>query len=270
MAKRVFQQDSESNVPAIIGVSEAEFLKAADTNEKFVKDESIIPFCRVMQPASPQIGEGVMPGMFMNIATGRVIDGKTGFVCAPILHEWNYTEWLPDRGGFVRDWKSDADGWKELCDYEQQSAYQPVTKEGHVIQKARHFYIVQLFDNGEVEMCIFPFAGTALKIARAWTSALMMAPKVQTSKGPMTPAFYYYTYRVTTEENKNTIGQKWWLPKIIPVMENGKRKSLLEYPNGKEIWTQCVKNKDSYTQGEIRAMTQAEETGNNDGDEKPF
>ena len=231
---------------------EHDFLEQAQHNEGFGRNESIIPFTRLLQPLSPQVGStpGATPGVFFNQATNTVTESM---IVIPILHQWNYTEWVSrnDGGGFVRDWGEDEAGWQNMCDFDQRTAYQPMTREGHSILKARHFFILQL-QNGINETSILPFAGTALKVARQWSSMMQNAPKIKTSKGMVTPAYFYYQYNVTVEETKNNKG-RWFLPKITPVVKDNRYVPVTEIENGLEIWKQAVDFRNSLRAGEVRA-----------------
>lgn len=240
-------------------LNELDFIKEAGRNVKAKEDEGVIPFVRVMQPLSPQIGTvpNATPGAFVNTATNRVIDGKEGMIVVPITVRWNFTQWVTREqgGGFVKNWGEDEKGWQDLCVDDQKYAYQPTTRNGHAIVRARHFYIFTLDEIGEMEWGLIPFTGTSLKVAKQWTSFLQYAPKLSTSQGMMTPAHFYYTYKVTTEEQKNNMG-KWFLPKVSPNIRDGKYVSVMDYPNGKRIWDAAVAFRDSLNSGEIEAMSQ--------------
>ena len=80
----------DRTLPTNLGVSEEEFVKAAELNTGFTKDESVIPFTKIMQPLSPEVDNvRVVPGSFLNVATDKVIDGKTGMIVTPVMMQWN-------------------------------------------------------------------------------------------------------------------------------------------------------------------------------------
>lgn len=247
------------NLPALRGLPEDQFIQEANRKEGFTRDESIIPFTRILQPLSPQINStpGAEPGAFMNIATNTI---NKELVVIPIFHVWNFTEWTPrdQGGGFIRDWGEDMQGWQSKCDFDQQHAYIPETKDGHIISKQRHFFIFVMNEDGSYERSIMPFAGTSLKVARQWSSMMENAPKVETSKGLMTPAYFYYTYKITVTENRNTKG-RWFLP-MIRFNDN---KRIIDYPNGEQLWKDAIAFRDSYRAGEVKIAEQADENGDN-------
>ena len=243
-------------------IDESELIDQASQNEGFTASESVIPFTRILQPLSPQLNStpGASAGMLLNIATGRLTDGKKGMTIIPILHRWNYTEWTPreEGGGFVADWQTDEAGWQAKCEGEQKYAYKPMTRDGHVIIKARQFFIFSLFDDGTIESSVLPFTGTGLKIARQWSTIMQNAPKIKTSKGMMTPAYFYYLYDFKTEQVKNN-QYSWYEPRIQLLKEHDKAVSIVDIPGGLEIWKQAIAFRDSFNAGTLIAASQADE-----------
>ena len=253
--------DDENEVQKNIygGIDEADFVQQATEQEKFKKDEAVIPFSRILQPLSPQLNEvpGAAAGMIHNAATNNLIDGKKGCLIVPVKHQWSYTEWVSreDGGGFVADWGESEDGWQSKCDLDQRIAYKPVTRDGHVIVKARHFAIFILYEDGTIEPSILPFTGTALKVARQWSSMMQNAPKLMTSKGMMTPAFFYYVYQLNTELVKNN-SYTWYEPRVKPLIKENKFISIMDFPNGKEIWDMSIAFVKSLRAGTVRGEAQ--------------
>ena len=253
---------ADNEITTISDIEEDEFVAQAQTNVGFSKEESIIPFIRILQPLSPQLQTtpGALPGMIMNIANGRMFDGKIGVHIVPIMPMWNYTEWTPreDGGGFIKDWEQDEAGWQAKCDEDQKYAYKPMTKDGHVILKARHFFILTLLEDGGFDIALMPFTGTGLKVARSWSTAMANAPKIATSKGMMVPAHFYYVYNLTVEHIKN--GQyNWYEPRIKLLVEGDKAVSIMDRPDGKIIWKACIDFRDSLKAGTMKAASQSNE-----------
>lgn len=252
----------DRTLPTNLGLTEDEFIKASEENQGFTRDESIIPFTKIMQPQSPEIGviPGCLPGAFLNVATSKVIDGKTGMIVIPVLQIWNYTEWSAAKGEggtLVKDWGEDESGWQALCDDVNKNAYMPVTKMGNHIQRSRHFYLFQIDDEGNVDVGILAMSATALKISRAWASMMQNAPKISTKSGMMTPAYFFYTYKLTAIEVKNNKG-RWYQPFVAYNMVDNHIVSVLDMPNGKNIWDAALKFRDSFRAGDVKAASQIE------------
>ncbi len=251
-----------SSLTVVGGLNELDFIKAAQSNKGFTKDESVIPFTRIMQPQSPQVDTmpWIKPGLFLNLATNKV---NKELLCVLVDHKWNYTEWTAPAGQggqFVKDWGEYDKGWKELCDKDQHDAYQPVTKDGHSILKARHFYVLTVDEIGDYDRTIMPFYATSLVIAKNWSAMVQYAPKVKTSEGMLTPAFFYYSYVLSLEEQKNNKG-RWFKPKITANIKDNKYVTVMELPNGKAIWDAAVKMRDGLQAGEFSTTSHEDEEG---------
>ena len=265
------------NLPATIsGLNEDDFINAASQNENFGKGEQVIPLLKILQPLNPEVDEGnaayipgAKAGMFLSTATGQLFDGRTGLLVVPMYHVHSNTEWHPrsEGGGFVRDWGA-TEGWKSRCAPDQREAYQPMTTSGTTILKARHFYCMVMDGEGGALPVVFPFQNTTLKVARWWTSKMINAPKIMTTKGPVTPAYHYYVYKVTLEQQKNDKG-RWFIPRVDFYFKDGRIVTLPEMPNGKEIWNAANVFIASLKSGDIN-LSSAPEDGNIDEDQVPF
>lgn len=275
---------SEHNLPATIGISDDEFLQAAADNEDFGRQDQVIPFLRILQPLSPQVQEGeplyvpgAKVGMFWNAASNTIHDGNKGILMIPIAHQYNYVEWIPrnEGGGFVKDWKADESGWQQLCDADQKTAYQPRTKDGHVIARARHFFIYQFDpDTADIELSILPFVATSLRIAKSWSSMMLNAPKVRVGDKPVVPPYHYYVYHLQSERVTNAKGT-WYLPKIRHHIKDNKYQTIFDMPNGNALWKMAGEFKESLREGKIQIESQAgsdqmADSGNNNKDEDTF
>jgi hypothetical protein len=282
----VFRQDSSTEVEpkavtVVNAISDDEILEEAQRDKVFGTDQLIVPFLKILQPLSPNVQEGLpdynplaKPGMFFNTATGRLYDGKTGIVLVPISHQRSYTEWVPrsEGGGFIKDWGESATAWNHLCERDQVGAYRPKTKDGHeILHSQLHYAYIVDVTTGEFNPVVFAFAGTLLKRARAWAS-LMANAKIQTSDGPRPAAHSYYTYKATTEIQRNDKGA-WYLPKIGPNMVDEKWLSVRDIPGGAEIWRSAKMFRQSLLEGTIRTEQMENEFSggtSTDTEEAPF
>ena len=81
-----------------------------DEGTTFAANEMIIPYIRLAQAMSPELKkkeakyiEGLDEGDIFNNLTNEVYPGDDGIKVIPCYVVTKYTEWLPDRGGFVQD-----------------------------------------------------------------------------------------------------------------------------------------------------------------------
>jgi hypothetical protein len=247
MAKRVIRQDSD-NLPVQLTAEEEQLAKLAQKNTKFSQSELVIPRLKILQPLNPEVQEdgsqyvpGAKPGMFYNTSSGKLTPGQDGIIAVVIGHARQTIEWVPREqgGGLVKIWGVD-EGWKALCEPQQRDAFNPITKEGHTIDKQRTFLIFDVNSkNGEIDPSFFNFRSTGNRAANILATMLTQT-KTKLSNGDIiTPPFYYYTYKITLDKLTNTKGT-WWAPKIVKNQKDGLHVKTLDLPNGKYIFDQAI------------------------------
>lgn len=241
-----------------------------DSGNHFDREDLAIPFLKVLQKNSPQVEkrdpayiEGSEPGCFYNSVSGQLWSGeKEGIIAIPIAYTPSYTEWKPERKGFVRDWGADArvmeqthKGGKDNRD--------DITGTGNIIQRAGLYYLL-IYNQvtGDVSQMVFAMTGTQLAVSRKWNTTIsnltIMDPK---SKKRFNPAMYYMAYRMTTVYKENDQGS-WFLPEIKefkPVTELG--------PTGAAIYMAARDFKRSVAAGAVKVKH--EQTGDSQ-EEVPF
>jgi hypothetical protein len=244
-------------------VSDEEMFAEAEKDRGFETDELVVPFLKILQPLTPiclessnDYNPAAKPGMFYNTSTEQLHDGKVGIVVVPITHQKSFTEWTPlaSGGGFIKDWQESL-AWKSLLAEGQEDAYRPMTKDGHEIRRALlHFVYVVDATTGYYTPAVFSFAGTQIKRARRWSS-MMANAMIPTANGPRPAAHSFYSYKVTTDMEKNQKGT-WYLPRIVPNVaagENSKWISIRELINGRQIWDAAKAFRESLLAGTIHA-----------------
>lgn len=253
---------TNEQLPVNLGISEEDFLKDAEDNRPFERDETIIPFLRVLQPLSPTVQEehpnyvpGAKAGMFYNLSNEMIYNGKDGITLVPITHQKNYTEWTPisKGGGFVRDWGESLD-WQKNCDRDQINAYRPVTRDGtEIVYSIFMFVMIVDKDEGTFDPVIMPFSGTQIKKVRKWASA-MINSKEMTSQGPKMAPYHFYAYHATTIGERNEKGS-WYGTKVVPLLspETSRRVRTIDLKNGVGLYQAARAFKQSLNEGTIRA-----------------
>lgn len=253
------RMDSD-NLPTTLTAEEEQLAALAQKNTKFEQNEQVIPRLKILQPLNPEVQEGenqyiqgAKPGMFYNTASGKLTSGAQGLIMVVIGHQRQVIEWVPREqgGGLVKIWGAD-EGWKALCDKSQRDAFNPVTKEGHTIDKQRSFLIFDVNpETGEVDPSFFNFRSTANRVANLLATMLTQT-RVRLGNGNIiTPPFYYYTYKVTLDKLTNIKGT-WWAPRIVKNTNNkGEHIKTKDLPNGEEIFKQAVLFQEQFMEGGI-------------------
>jgi len=260
--KRQIRMDSTTEqLPATLTAEEEELIKLSQRNTKFERNDLIIPLLKVMQPSSPEVLEGgaqyvpgARPGMFYNTSSGKLTPGQEGMLCCIIGHQRKVMEWIPRTagGGLVKRWGMD-NGWKTLCDPDQIDALNPVTREGHTIDKRREFLIFDIDPStGNTDPSFFSMRGTAMRIA-AQLSNMLVGNKIRLGDGRIiTPPYYYFVYKCTLERMTNDQNQMWWLPKFTKHVKDGQHVKTQDMPNGKEIYEQAKIFQEQFLEGTIQ------------------
>jgi len=280
MAKRVVRHDSVTEqLPATLTPEEERLVKLAQKNTKFEQSELIIPRLKILQPLNPEVQEGnsqyvegAKPGMFYNTSSGKLTPGQEGMTIVVVGHQRQTLQWIPrdSGGGLVKNWGSD-EGWKALCESNQRELFNPVTKEGHTIDKQRSFLIFDVnTTTGEVDPSFFNFKSTATRVANQ-LSTMLSQTKTRLSDGRIiTPPFYHYTYKVTLEKLTNMKGT-WWSPKIVKnTGSKGEHITTQSLINGNEIYEQAILFQEHFMEGEIKQSDWEQPVSNDDlNDDRP-
>jgi hypothetical protein len=275
------RMDSETEqLPATLTPEEEQLAKLAEKNNKFERSELVVPRLKILQPLNPEVQEGsnqyvegAKPGMFYNTSSGKLTPGQQGIIMVVVGHQRQTIEWVSrdQGGGLVKIWGAD-EGWKALCDKDQRDAFNPVTKEGHTIDKQRSFLIFDVNpDTGEYDPSFFNFRSTATRTANL-LSTMLSQTRVKLGNGQViTPPFYYFTYKVTLDKLSNNKGT-WWSAKIVKnTSKEGQHIKTQSLPNGEQIFQQAVLFQEQFMEGSIAMTAEFEEhTDDLNGDRVTF
>jgi len=265
MAKRVIRNDSATEqLPATLTAEEEMLAKLAEKNTKFEQSELVIPRLKILQPLNPEVQEGntqyiegAKPGMFYNTSSGKLTPGQEGLTIVVVGHLRQTIEWIPREqgGGLVKIWGAD-EGWKALCTKEEREKFNPVTKDGHTIDKQRSFLIFDVnTKTGEVDPSFFNFRSTATRAANLLATMLTQTRYRLSNGDVITPPFYFYTYKVTLDKLTNMKGT-WWSPKIVKnVGDKGQHIKTQDLPDGQNIFKHAVTLQEHFMEG---GVTQAD------------
>lgn len=171
--------------------------------ENIKKEDTKIPFLRILQALSPQLQDGdpayidnAKAGMLFNSVTHEVYDGKTGVLVIPVHFEKVYIEWKTrdDGGGFVAQYDN-RDEADEACE------------EGNDIVDTAHHYCLIRSEKDEVwQPIVIPCKSTMLSVSRGW-NAMMQNVIFKTAEGKVfTPPSYACIYGMTTARQQNESG----------------------------------------------------------------
>ena len=242
-----------------ISAEEQRLIDLANRQGKFKQEDLVIPRLKVLQPLNPEVQENgpqyvqdARPGMFYNTNSGKLTSGKTGMTIVIVGHQRNYIEWIPrqDGGGLVKIWGVD-EGWRNLCDPDKVNDWQPVTKNGHTIQKIRSFFVFDIdTESGDYDASFMNLSGTQTRIAAGLSSMLMQA-KMKIAGKVYTAPFYFYTYKMTLDSMRNDKGS-WFVPRIVKnTNAEGLHVRTMDLQNGEQIFNDAVSMQEQFMEGTI-------------------
>lgn len=173
-----------------------------------ISSETIaIPFLKLAQSLSPELNtrkpeyiEGLQPGDFFNSVTHEVYGDA---LKVNILHfEHLYTEWKPNRGGFVARWTPE-----EAFDLAVDRTFGAwKTKEGNDLQENYAYFIIIVGHEND-GILVETLASSAIKEARKLNK--MLISQMFNDGGKMAP--HHQIYEMTNQFMSNDSGD-WFVP----------------------------------------------------------
>ena len=191
------------------------------------QDDISIPFVNVLQALSPQVEErdDCKAGMLFNTITEQAWAGAEGFVFVPCITEHCFVEWTPQNdggGGFVARHEISAPLVRE-CQAQQEFG-QFKTPDGNDLVET--FYVYGVLEDSE-ELCVLAFSSTKIKVYKRWATRLNMFTLKQADGRKVRPPLFAHRTRVTTKQEQNKAGQKYYNFNMEPA-EGDVKSSLLD------------------------------------------
>lgn len=232
----------------------------------FTKDDLQIPFLRVLQKGHDQVNKrvaekyipGAEAGMLWNTATNQTWDAENGegVLFVPVVYTPSYTEWKPDRGGFVKDHGPNAAIMSQTTRVEDGNRRLDVLPNGNVIQYAMQFYGFVVAEDGTIEADVaFPLTATQLKKARTLNGLIQGLRVTHPETGAkVNPKMYMRAYRISTVFESNDLGD--WMgvrfapgPFLLPFDEAEE-----VVPNGVAVAMRAMELERLFTAGRVKVQ----------------
>jgi|TARA_R100000734_G_C3306953_1_gene97461 hypothetical protein len=184
--------------------------------EEATADSYAIPFMQILQKMSDQTDpghasyiEGGKAGMFANLTTTKIYDGKKGILVIPCHYSRKFVEWVPrEKGGGLRGLHSPDSDVVQNANPDPKNPLELLTDEGNLLKDTRYHFVLNVTD-GSPEPVIFTMKSSQIKKSRAWMTRmqnLTMARKDGTRfKAPM----FSHIWNLTTKQESNDRGS-WY------------------------------------------------------------
>jgi len=208
MAKGKAVAKTKSNLPATLAEEMAG--DAGDGLQNFTTQDLAIPFIRILQKMSPQLGkrdgayiEGAEEGEIFNTVTGELWDADKGIKVVPCAYNFKYILWKDrdDGGGFVNSFTRADD----LPETTEDDKGRQRTKENYILSPTAEYYVLLLTDDEHFEQAVISMSSTQLKHARKWGS-LISQQTIETAEGQKPAPIYSRIYDLTTVGESNDHG----------------------------------------------------------------
>ena len=210
MANKEVANKNAGSVP----VSMADIEKYAGAGfEEASADSYAIAFLQILQkmsdetePENAKYLNGAKAGMFANLTTGKLFDGKKGINVIPCHYSRKFVEWVPrEKGGGLRGIHAPDSDVVQNANQSPKNPLELVTSEGNILSDTRYHFVLVMV-NGQPEPVIITMKSSQIKKSRAWMTRmqnLTMARKDGTRfKAPM----FSHVWTLTTKQETNDRG----------------------------------------------------------------
>lgn len=256
----------EKHLPSNISNLEIEDLEkdAGAGLENIGANDIALPFLVVLQAGSPQVKkgdqkvEGAVEGDVLNTVTQDLYSGDEGIYVVPVFYKKSFVEWKPREsgGGFVAQHEDES----IFLRTKKNEKNQDILETGNVIvTTAYHYGLLINPVSGDYQNVVIAMSSTQLKKSRRW-NAIMSGLKMARKNGTkFTPPIFSHMYKLTTEAEKNELGQ-WcgWKIEIQGVVPS------------KEIYEAAKQFIDALKSGAIREAVPPQIVDTTDPDNIPF
>lgn len=209
-------------------------LSRGETSD-FSRDDLAVPFVRIIQALSPQVQpgdskfiKGATQGMILETVSPLVFDGDAGVIVVPVMYRREYSEFKPNRGGFVRSYGSDPAILNSVQVFEQDRGDGNVKRinrlpNGNEVEESAWYYVLYSPDEKTpFEQAVLAMGGTQWKTSREWNRnterVRINGPDGQPIRNP---ALFAFSWRFRTipmkKGNYNFFG--WKVDPYKPTLE---------------------------------------------------
>ena len=147
--------------------------------EEASSDSYAIPFLQILQKMSDQTDpehasyiQGAKAGMFANLTTGKLFDGKQGIQIIPCHYSRKFVEWVPrEKGGGLRGVHLPDSDVVLNANQSPKNPLELITDEGNILSDTRYHFVLQLV-NGQPEPVVLTMKSSQIKKSRSWMTRM--------------------------------------------------------------------------------------------------
>ena len=209
--------------------------------EEITADDIKMPYLQVVEsgsdyvkPGTSKYNKSINVGDIINTATGEAYDGETGINIIPITSKKAFTEWRPNRGGFVGHRPSLEGSIEVEYTSENGAPRKKIVLGENDLVETMYFLVIAVLPDGDYFPAMLSMSSSRLSAARELNTAIYNI----TSK--KMPAFAAMLNISSTTKSKDTY--TWCTYKIARLVEHSLLKSKyldinnVENPLAREIY----------------------------------
>ena len=214
-----------------------------DEGTTFAADEMIIPFIRLAQAMSPELKkkeakyiDGLDEGDIFNNLTNEVYPGDVGINVIPCYVVTKYTEWLPERGGFVQE----LDPSDPVIQQRRREGNTEILPNGNHVIIADCYFCLLVTEDEDYMPVVIDMKVSQMKVSKRWKSMIAMNKAKNPKTGQMQVLSLFSTmWKVVSVGDSSKAGQPYANyavskvgPVANPVLRNEAKKFRLSVETG--------------------------------------
>ena len=181
--------------------------------EEASSDSYAIPFLQILQKMSDQTDpenasyiNGAKAGMFANLTTGKLFDGKKGINIIPCHYSRKFVEWVPrEKGGGLRGIHTPDSDVVQNANPSPKNPLELITSEGHILSDTRYHFVLHVV-NGQAEPVILTMKSSQIKKSKAWMTRMQNLTVARKDGSRFKAPMFSHVWTLTTKQETNDRG----------------------------------------------------------------
>lgn len=188
------------------------------------KDSFAIPFISVLQPLSPCIVDGTLPGaksgLFHNSITNALSESVQ---VIPVAFQRRFLAWMPrSKGGGFKGEHAVADVEINNIGWVKNAEGRMVLPDGAELKDTRMHYVLVLGEQGSYSPALISLSSTQIKKSKRWLSMMQSIQLPNPKGGFFNPPAYSHIYKLTSTKEQNEKGQWFGIePTLVGPVQSG-------------------------------------------------
>ena len=181
--------------------------------EEATADSFSIPFLQILQKMSDQTDsehssyiDGAKAGMFVNLTTGKLFDGKKGIQVIPCHYSRQFVEWVPrENGGGLRGVHKPSSPTVMNANQSPKNPLELLTDEGNILSDTRYHFVLHIV-NGTPEPVVMTMKSSQIKKSRSWMTRMQNLTMARKDGTRFQAPMFSHVWTLNTKQESNDRG----------------------------------------------------------------